>query len=1078
MKMTLFALPLQIRWSLSEGFSSKALLLQLSLFVLFANTGLAQWSYIPGPAAGRIERLLSTPEAIYATTEVGVYKSTDGDNWQILPTQHDLKSVAHFVAADGDNIAISFKYSDGSIKGDLFYSSDGGGNFTKIRQDIFTNLTWWRDGTIALRNDTIYAIVEFNRSNLVRSTDAGASWDTLAFWSFESYDLNILPDNELIVYGDGTLMHSIDGGYTWTNIPIFGAGRVQRVGKYWFMFYGNQIIRFVDDLSTYDMIGVPFGDHTSLRFWTIGDRIYAALANQPGGVTQVKVSDNGGVNWDFCVTCGYWDYRCYDFTAFKGKTYAASNHGIWTRDSLTNVIHRTGEGIQAADITAIGYGGSGNWYAGTWQGFFTSDNNGASWTEKKWNPIGPHTTGVEALIASGDSVLGFNGDFSHSSDMGEQWDWVPFWAGASSSKWASDLDKGLLFVGGKGKIYRSTDLAVTADSIDLPPTIGFQERAVSSVEYRDGILLVATDSSEVFYSTDQGGSWQNFGLGLPQTADYKPMLWASRHGQHLIAMAGTHLMRYSIDAHVWEESALIIPNDIYPPMSKPVSWKGLLFSAVPNQGVYVSADIGAHWSKIMLPMPDLYVRTLQVIDNKLSVGVVGGIWQREDFDFQYFSGKIWADQNLNGTQDIGEVNLPEIVVATQNSQQFTRSDPNGNYQLLLEKGLTDTLTAIAPTQYCTVSPANYIVTQPDSSYHFGIYFNPDWHVTITNTQWPRIGFETDFVLSCQNLGPTDAEGIVKFVATPWFEFLEAIPAPSTIVGDTLYWLLPSTSTLETRHIKVKTRLFSNTPILEILPVYAWISFLDGTIDIAPDNNYAYWDKNAAGPFDPNNKSVAPQGAISPEMIADSQRLLYTVRFQNIGNAPATFVRIADTLDAGLDAKSIRLLSASHPVKWNFRNGRIVEFYFENINLPDSISDEPNSHGFVMFSIQVHAGLLPGEVLYNQAGIYFDFNPVVLTNIVETPIDNIDQIKNYPSQSLQIKVLPNPAANFAQISWNAPSNTIPIIISIFDIKGDRIENMIAENTNTQLINTDDLPSGVYFITVHVGDKIGTSILIKQ
>ena len=59
--------------------------------------------------------------------------------------------------------------------------------------------------------------------------------------------------------------------------------------------------------------------------------------------------------------------------------------------------------------------------------------------------------------------------------------------------------------------------------------------------------------------------------------------------------------------------------------------------------------------------------------------------------------------------------------------------------------------------------------------------------------------------------------------------------------------------------------------------------------------------------------------------------------------------------------------------------RELEFYFQNIMLPDSVSNEPESHGLVSFTIRPEAGLPLLTELNNTAAIYFDNNPPIITN---------------------------------------------------------------------------------------------------
>ena len=58
------------------------------------------------------------------------------------------------------------------------------------------------------------------------------------------------------------------------------------------------------------------------------------------------------------------------------------------------------------------------------------------------------------------------------------------------------------------------------------------------------------------------------------------------------------------------------------------------------------------------------------------------------------------------------------------------------------------------------------------------------------------------------------------------------------------------------------------------------------------------------------------------------------------------------------------------------------FTFDNILLPDSSVNEMASHGYVRYQIQHRDGLPEETYVQNTAGIYFDFNPPVITNTVE------------------------------------------------------------------------------------------------
>lgn len=143
-------------------------------------------------------------------------------------------------------------------------------------------------------------------------------------------------------------------------------------------------------------------------------------------------------------------------------------------------------------------------------------------------------------------------------------------------------------------------------------------------------------------------------------------------------------------------------------------------------------------------------------------------------------------------------------------------------------------------------------------------------------------------------------------------------------------------------------------------------------------------------YDPNDKRVFSNNANINGLASVNDTLLeYAIRFQNTGNDTAKRVFIRDTIDTSLDIGSFKLLANSHPVYVEFFPNRIIQFTFNNINLPDSNINEPQSHGYVEYELRVTdpTQLLP---ITNTAHIYFDYNPPITTNTVLTlRDDNID-----------------------------------------------------------------------------------------
>lgn len=146
-------------------------------------------------------------------------------------------------------------------------------------------------------------------------------------------------------------------------------------------------------------------------------------------------------------------------------------------------------------------------------------------------------------------------------------------------------------------------------------------------------------------------------------------------------------------------------------------------------------------------------------------------------------------------------------------------------------------------------------------------------------------------------------------------------------------------------------------------------------DFNPANNHYYTCFEIVNSHDPNNKEVYPLSYLD----TTQKWLHYTVNFQNTGNAPAQHVYILDTLSSNLDWGSMQLLSYSHDNYTQVLPGGIIKFNFPNINLPDSTTDEPGSHGFIRYKVKLKDNLPAGTTIENTAYIYFDFNSPVVTN---------------------------------------------------------------------------------------------------
>jgi len=138
-------------------------------------------------------------------------------------------------------------------------------------------------------------------------------------------------------------------------------------------------------------------------------------------------------------------------------------------------------------------------------------------------------------------------------------------------------------------------------------------------------------------------------------------------------------------------------------------------------------------------------------------------------------------------------------------------------------------------------------------------------------------------------------------------------------------------------------------------------------------------KQNFGSFDPNDKRASPSGYGANHYIEQNIDISYHIRFQNVGNDTAFNIVIRDTLSPHLDPGSIKPSISSFPYSFRIEDNNVLIFSFNDINLVDSVANEPDSHGFVKFTISQKDSVPLGSMIYNSAAIYFDFNEPVITN---------------------------------------------------------------------------------------------------
>lgn len=246
-----------------------------------------------------------------------------------------------------------------------------------------------------------------------------------------------------------------------------------------------------------------------------------------------------------------------------------------------------------------------------------------------------------------------------------------------------------------------------------------------------------------------------------------------------------------------------------------------------------------------------------------------------------------------------------------------------------------------------------------------------------------------------------------------------------------------------------------------------------------NNNNLSWSDIACGQntgsYDPNRKIATPIGIGTNHQIAPNSLINYTIQFQNTGNDTAFLVRIKDTLSEHLDISSLQVLGASHPFRWTIQNENVLSFIFEDIQLVDSSTNEPASHGFISFRIKPKSNTPLLTDIYNKAAIYFDFNEPIITNNIHHQLGIGSLLSKSGSIPINFEeelfsLYPNPSND--KITIDLKKDYLKSKVYLQSINGHLIDIFHFDHEQFLELNISKLPSGIYILQIVTKDKYQT------
>ena len=636
------------------------------------------------------------------------------------------------------------------------------------------------------------------------------------------------------------------------------------------------------------------------------------------------------------------------------------------------------------------------------------------------------------------------------------------------------------------RMTRSFDNGLTFESFPINGTNG-----ASAIDHRQRIALLNgtlysiftdyNDTPMLMSSADYGENWTEISLPTTQMGIIEIVNGA-------LYLFGEDLYRYDQENDIWTDlNSPIVNNNVFQLFNCKMRALGnnlwinngdnscsifnsitgtfttlsIIFTDVlqigeityghDDQFLWISSDYGISWESTGISLPTTGSHLMAMHNNDLLLyGLTNSsIWRMSSPMF--VSGLVYYDANNNGLYDTDEPGVPNVMVHAQNSETYAMSGITGSFTLSLSE-TDDQLIVELNNELYTAIPQNIAVSSLDEVL-IGIQVNgsiSDLEVDAILTEPFRPGFSTSITAVVKNNGNIVQGGELILTLPESASFATSTVTPTSQTATTVSWSLNELEAFETRQIQLQllndvTAVLGDTAVFEL-------NFNAANSDNNLDNNSLTNSSIIVGSYDPNDKACSRGVLVTPTQLSNNNEFEYLIRFQNTGTFYAENVVIQDTISSYFDLATMRIIASSDTMNVTFGENNLVNFNFPLIFLPDSTTNEPESHGFVKYAIRTKPDLQLGTVLRNTAYIYFDFNEPIITNTAETLYDLTIGYEMVDDRS--ILVYPNPTTSTVQLMEYA-NQTVSVALN--DISGKAVAMQMCVNGELDL---SKLNPGIY------------------
>ena len=883
-----------------------------------------------------------------------IRKTTDGGlTWITVNSGTALSSYNAIVFL---NSTTGFVAGKGFIK----KTTNSGNTWTNVLTQSADNITKICFPTALVG----YAILD---DSLRKTVNGGNTWTVIPAIN-QPTDIAFFTANIGYMASWATIHRTTDGGVTWytatspdTDHNLYTI-KIANSTKAYFAGQNGSILRTID--QGLNWTAPPNGTPNNLRsVFFVNDQI--GFASGAGG--RIIKSIDGGIHWNN-QTSGSPQQLNSTFFLDENTGYTAGNAGTLLKTSNGGTSWSTiNLGITNNLYSVFFINNNKGFVVGDNGKFLKTINGGTTWTSQYFPSFN-----INSIYFVNDTVgylAGTSGYIYKTINGGSTWTYIspPSITYIFNSVFFLTPEIGYV-AGNGGRVLKTTDGGLTWDNRTLIVSDFY------SIAFRDMLNGIVVGTNNVTYRTiDGGNTWSYLPIDNKlQSLCSLNSIFFTNSGHGWIAADIGHVYKY-FGAHIdcfpsqaicsseqvflncspgytynWSPSNLLSQSNISNPVTSPTTTT--TYHVTVTEGYYSATD---STTIIILPTCNNTVK-----------------------------GIVYRDINKNGIQDIGEAGIPNVIIRENPGSLYFSTNSLGKFSASAGQGNFIFDIPNLPPNYESVPLAdtiNFISTGLIDSTSFGLQIDSINNVSIDLSQVssPVPGHFNKILLTFSNLGIDTANGSINFNFDNTLTFISSIPVQNSYLGNTLTWnyfnLLPGQSNT----IEIKFYVQPTTPIGTQLTSNGMIYPIIG--DTIPLNNYDTLHQVVVVSNEPNGKFSEPDSLITMQEIQNEIYSYYTIRFQNTGSSVAHDILIIDTLSQHLNLSSFELVSSSDPCTFTMTGSGVVNFLFNNINLPDSSSNEYESHGFVKYRIKLKPNISVTSIINNTAHILFDFINPISTN---------------------------------------------------------------------------------------------------